>query len=181
MSDTAIALTEIETAAAASALEVAGLVEPGPQDGLAEAGTLALLSPAEPAFWARFTASAEYADGAPDPLDRWSRRVIDALAEAFGATALYPFGGPPWHPFIGWAQRSGRAHVSPVGLMVHDRAGLFLSYRGALALPARLPAQARPPAPCDGCAAPCLTTCPVGQGRRPAAQSAFHMEAFAGG
>jgi epoxyqueuosine reductase len=59
----------------------------------------------------------------PDPIDRWSRRVIGHMACDLGAKALFPFGGPPWHPFIAWAKRSGRAWESPVGFLVHDRAG----------------------------------------------------------
>jgi hypothetical protein len=108
---------------------------PSDTDG-APAGTqtLLLLGPSEPGFWAHITASAEFIDGAPDPIDRWSRRVIGHMACDLGAKALFPFGGPPWHPFIGWAKRSGRAWESPVGFLVHDHAGLMVSYRGALAL-----------------------------------------------
>jgi len=125
--------------------------------------SLVLLGPGGPGFWPHVTASPEFADGAPDPLDRWSRRVIGALARDLGAQALFPFGGPPWPPFTAWARRSGRAWPSPVGLLVHDTQGLMLSYRGALALPHRLalpPAAARP---CDSCAdRPCVTACPAG-------------------
>ena len=97
-----------------------------------------LLGPAGPAFWQAFRGSAERADGGPDPLDRWSARVIGGLADALGAVALFPFGGPPWRPFTAWARASGEAWVSPVGLLVHARAGLLVSYRGALGLPERL-------------------------------------------
>ena len=91
----------------------------------------------------RFRASPEYRDGAPDPLDRWSERVIGGAGRGASAReALFPFGGPPWQPFTAWARRSGEAWESPVGLLVHARAGLFVSYRGALALPARLDAAA---------------------------------------
>ncbi|MDZ7709453.1 MAG: ferredoxin [Roseovarius sp.] len=124
--------------------------------------SLVLLGPLGPGFWPHVTATPEFADGAPDPLDRWSRRVIGALAHDLGAQPLFPWGGPPWHPFTGWARRSGRAWPSPVGLLVHDTHGLMLSYRGALALPHRIalpPAAARP---CDTCAdQPCRSACPV--------------------
>ena len=116
-----------------------------------------------PASGRHVTAGPEYGDGAPNPLDRWSTRVIGALAEAFGATALFPFGGPPYQPFYAWALRSGRAWASPVTLLVHDRAGLMVSYRGALALPARLRLPSAPAAaPCATCARPCLAACPAG-------------------
>lgn len=156
-------LGAIAAAARAVQLDVFGAFHPGPADG-APAGmeTLVLLGPREPGFWAAVTGSPEWADGRADPLDRWSARVVGALAETFGAAALFPFGGPPWLPFYSWALASGRAWVSPVRLLVHDRAGLMVSYRGALALPRRLWLPDPPPAPpCTGCGRPCLAACPV--------------------
>lgn len=155
-------LDEIAAAASAEALSVSGHVALSDADEVPGAATLLLLSPREPEFWPVFTASPEYGDGAPDPLDRWSNRVITPLAERFGGQALFPFGGPPWHPFIGWALRSGRAWHAPVGLLVHQEAGLFISYRGAIALPDRhdLP-RAAAVRPCETCAQPCRTACPV--------------------
>lgn len=124
--------------------------------------SLILLGPDEPGFWAHFTASPEYRDGAEDPMNRWSERVIGDIAERLGAQAVFPFGGPPYQPFFDWAKRSGRAHPSPVGLLVHDRAGLMVSYRGALAFAERLNLPATAPSPCKSCAArPCRNACPV--------------------
>ncbi|MBR9764940.1 MAG: ferredoxin [Rhodobacteraceae bacterium] len=123
--------------------------------------SLLMLSPSEPAFWPGFTASAEWQDGAPDPMDRWSRRVIGGWAEELGAAALFPFGGPPFQPFLSWAQQSGAVHGSPVGMLVHRGMGLFTSFRGALALPWEVTPPAPAPRPCDSCAAPCTTSCPV--------------------
>lgn len=124
--------------------------------------TIVLLGPREPGFWPAFTASAEFADGGPDPLDRWSKRVIDKIAADVGAKAHYPFGGPPHAPFYSWALRSERCWASPVTLLVHARMGLFASFRGALALDHRLelpPAPATPP--CAACEdKPCLRACP---------------------
>ena len=104
-------------------------------------GTLILLGPDEPAFWGLFSASPEYLDGNPDPMDRWSRRMIDAIATKTGGVAYYPFGGPPFQPFYTWALRSGRAWASPIGFLVHDIAGLFASYRGAVWVPEHTRAQ----------------------------------------
>ena len=212
-------LEAIAARASAEALAVLGGFHPGPGDGAPEAArTLVLLGPLEPGFWQHFRASPEGRDGAPDPVDRWSRRVIGALAGEFRAAALFPFGGPPWQPFTAWALRTGRVWNSPVRLLVHDTAGLFFSCRGALALPDRLALPEPGPRPCEACAAPCLTACPpaaltpagydlpachgfldtaagadcmrlgcavrracpVGRGRRPAAQSAYHMARFHG-
>lgn len=140
-----------------------GAFHPGPDDSTPPGtGTLVLIGPREPGFWPHFTASPEYRDALPDPLDRWSKRVIGAVAQDWAGRALFPSDGPPWPPFIAWALRSGRTWQSPVGLLVHDRAGLFVSYRGALALPGRLDLPATPPRPCDSCAdQPCRTACPV--------------------
>ncbi|WP_022704912.1 hypothetical protein [Pseudorhodobacter ferrugineus] len=124
--------------------------------------TLLLIGPAEPGFWPHLTAAREWKDGAPDPLDRWSRRTIGQVACDLGAKAVFPFGGPPWHPFYQWALRSGRAWDSPVRLLVHDQMGLFASYRGALALKTAIDLPPQRPKPCDSCSAkPCLTACPT--------------------
>ena len=148
----------------AARLDVFGAFHPDADDEAPDGtGTILLLGPHEPGFWAHVRAAPEFLDGRADPMDRWSLRVIADIAKATRTTALFPFGGPPWRPFIRWATRSGRAWTSPVQLLVHDRAGLMVSYRGALALQDRLPlppAASRPCNTCDG--APCATACPVG-------------------
>ena len=152
-------LTDIETVTGAEHLAVMGVVQDDLPEGVA---TLVLLGPLEPGFWPAFTASPEYRDDTPHPLDRWSLRVITGMAERLGATPFFLFGGPPYQPFIAWAKASGRAHSSPVGLLVHDTAGLMISYRGALGFAERIEAPAPPPNPCETCQTrPCLTACPV--------------------
>ncbi|MEM9578850.1 MAG: ferredoxin [Pseudomonadota bacterium] len=125
--------------------------------------TVVLLGPDDPAFWPAFTESKEWQDGRPDPMDRWCTRVIGGWAAALGAHPLYPFGGPPFLPFFSWAVRTGRVHASPIMLLVHDTAGLLVSFRGALALTERIDLPVPPPSPCKTCDdRPCLTACPVG-------------------
>ncbi|MCA8867948.1 MAG: ferredoxin [Rhodobacteraceae bacterium] len=153
----------VKTAANAVGLDIFGAFHPRPDQRAPEGcGTLLLLGPDEPGFWDRITNSAEY--HLPDPVDRWSERVIGRLAADFGAKALFPFGGPPYQPFVSWALGSGRVWQSPVGLLVHDRAGLMVSFRGALALPQRLVLPALPAnSPCENCITkPCLDACPAG-------------------
>lgn len=154
-------LAEISAALHPHALCVAGVLcerDKLPQD----MASLLLIAPDGPGFWAQFTNSPEYRDGAPDPLDRWSVRVLDAVAAAHNARAFYPFGASPPHPFFSWALASGQASASPVQWLVHPEQGLWLSFRGALgfAAPITLPAPA--PTPCTDCPRPCVTACPVG-------------------
>jgi epoxyqueuosine reductase len=124
-------------------------------------GSVLLLGPREPGFWPAFTASPEYSDGMADPLDRWSKRVIGALAAAWGGASVFPSDGPPYPPFIAWARASGRVWASPVGILVHARQGLWLSLRGAVRLPGPvdLPAGRAPCPTCPG--QPCASACPV--------------------
>jgi ferredoxin len=156
-------LDAVEDRLAAHRLTILGAFHPAPEDRLRGAGTLALIGPAEPGFWPHVTAEPEWQDGRPDPLDRWSRRVIGRLACDLGAKALFPFTGPPFHPFQSWAIRSGHAWESPVHLLVHATQGLMVSFRGALALRERLPLPSPLPNPCTACAGqPCRTACPPG-------------------
>ena len=102
--------------------------------GLGGLRTIVLAGMAGRDGWPAFAASAEARDGADHPLDRWSRRVIDALARDLGAVALYPFGGPPHWPFQQWARRAEPVHPSPIGILIHPAYGLWHSYRGALGI-----------------------------------------------
>lgn len=152
-------LATIADICAPHALSVLGACTDGPlPDGVQ---TLVLLGPSA-GFWPHFTASTEYSDSAPDPMDRWSTRVIGGLAAQLDARAFYPFGTTPPHPFYQWALATGRIWSSPVRLLVHDDAGLWVSFRGALGLAERLPLRPAPANPCTGCAKPCLTACPAG-------------------
>jgi epoxyqueuosine reductase len=213
-----ISLADVAVSAQQSGLAVLGGFHPDAEDGTpATCRTLLLLGPDGANMWPVFRASGEFADQMRDPLDRWSKRVIGALADTFGGVAIFP-SDRPYPPFLRWAQRTGRLWPSPVGLLVHEDQGLLVSFRGALALTVDLPLPASASKnPCDTCLdQPCTTacparalsatgydvsachdwlnstdgtacrsggcavrlSCPVGQGRRPAAQLAFHMAAF---
>jgi len=115
--------------------------------------------------WSAFAGSAEARDGLDHPLDRWSRRVIGRLAHDLDATALFPFGGPPFWPFQQWARRAEPVHPSPIGLLIHPRYGLWHSYRRALAFREALavPEPEAAQSPCETCVGRwCLGACPVG-------------------
>lgn len=146
-------LDELNTAAAASHLTALG--------GFHEDGkTTVLLGPLEPGFWGFVTEQSTF--NGDDPLDTWSHDAITKLAQKTSAQAVFPFGGPPYHPFIAWALRSGEVWTSPVGLLVHKEAGLLVSYRGALQFDRHIALPAPSISPCKTCTdKPCLAACPV--------------------
>lgn len=158
-------LAALRAAAAAEGLALTGAFAPGPDDGAPEgARTLVLLGYGGPEMWAAFRAGPEARDGGRHALDRWSRRVIGALAARFGGEALFPFGGPPYQPFLRWIYRAEPVHPSRLGMAIHPERGLWSGWRGAIALKEawEAPPPARGENPCDPCPAPCLTACPVG-------------------
>jgi hypothetical protein len=125
--------------------------------------TIVLLGPHEPGYWTHIKASSEWNDGKPDPIDRWSTKIVTKLALDFGGEAQFPFGGPPYEPFFTWATQSGSAWQSPVSLLVHHVAGLMVSYRGAIRVRGHWDIPAPPENPCNSCATkPCLTASPSG-------------------
>ncbi len=134
-------------------------------------------------FWPYFKASSFYSDGLPDPLDRWSRAIGEELAARCGGLALFPFTGPPYHPFQRWADRAEATQPSRMMLRIHPEHGLWHAYRFALALPAARhgsgpdadhadmlavqahisPARSMQADLCAHCSGqPCLQACPVG-------------------
>jgi hypothetical protein len=121
--------------------------------------TVLLLGPQEPGFWAHLADQPEWQD--KDPIDQWSRRVIGGIACDVQAKALFPFGNAPYHPFYKWALRSGQVWESPIKLLVHSDQGLMVSFRGAIALKQSIALDPPKVRPCDACAQPCLTACPV--------------------
>jgi hypothetical protein len=178
-------LHEIRAAASGSGLSLVAAFAVEASDGV-PARTIVLLGAAGGGLWPSFSASEEARDGAPHPLDRWSRRVVGALARRFGAAPLFPFDGPPFLPFQRWARRAGPESPSPLGLSIHATDGLWRSWRGALAFAEALdvPPPEIAPRPCDDCAGrPCLSACPVGafsDGGYDVARCAGHLFSPAG-
>ncbi|MEM7523773.1 MAG: ferredoxin [Pseudomonadota bacterium] len=160
-----VTLAAIRAQAGENGLTVTGGFHTGPDDGAPEGTrTLLLLGYGGHEMWAAFQAGPEAADGARHPLDRWSTRVIGALAEAFDAKALFPFGGPPYQPFIRWTYAGEPIQQSKLGMSIHPSRGLWSGWRGALAFSevVETPAQAPAQSLCAPCPAPCRAACPVG-------------------
>ena len=166
-----MSLIDVARAVAPAGLVPRGGFHPQPADrvpplpeGKAPA-SLILVGNVGRAMWQVFAGCAEMADGAPHALDRWTRRILGAIADEVGATALFPFGGPPYLPFQRWAMRAEPLAPSPLGILIHPDYGLWHAYRGALAFARSidLPPFAGRPRPCDSCPdKPCLSACPVG-------------------
>jgi hypothetical protein len=153
----------------ACGLMLRGGFHPAPADGVPSlagdrrAATVLLVGNAGRDLWPAFRAASEFGSG-PESLNRWTRRILDRIADGIGAVALYPFEGPPYLPFQRWAQRADAVHPSPVGMLIHPDFGLWHAYRGALVLDRALdlPRADRRPSPCETCRdRPCLTACPV--------------------
>jgi hypothetical protein len=192
MAAQAAVLEWIEESLKPHGLALRGAFHPIAGDGAPELDegpcrTILLLGNLGGAMWPAFSASPERADGAPHGLDRWTRRVLGSVAPGFGATALFPFGGPPWLPFQRWAMKADSVAPSPLGILIHPDYGLWHAYRGAFAFAERLPLTSREqrPSPCDSCIErPCLSGCPVGAftpGRYDVARCRDHVGGPRGG
>ncbi len=162
-------LAEIEARLNTIGLLSRGAFHPRPDDGVPglsdgrETQTVVLAGNAGPSMWSVFIREKRKQIG--HPLNAWTRAVLAPLAEAIGGQAVYPFEGPPYHPFQRWAQRAEPVFPSPIGPLIHPDYGLWHAYRGAILVPERLafPVPERRPSPCDSCTArPCLTACPAG-------------------
>lgn len=126
------------------------------------ARTLILIGNAGSELWDKSGAEIATLDD-PDPLDRWTRNVIEPIAASVDGLALFPFAGPPYRPFQRWAERAEGVRQSPIGIQIHPEFGLWHAYRAAILLRDAIDLPRREQAhPCDTCGdRPCLTHCPV--------------------
>jgi hypothetical protein len=126
------------------------------------ARTLILVGNVGSELWDRSGAEIAALDD-PDPLNRWTRSVIEPIASSVDGLALFPFAGPPYWPFQRWAERAEGVRQSPIGIQIHPEFGLWHAYRAAILLRGTISLPRREQAhPCDTCVdRPCLTHCPV--------------------
>lgn len=155
-------ISEISELVKSHGLVVLGVIDASEPD---QELSLVLVGNAGSSMWTVFRHSPEFADGAPDPLDRWSRRIGMAVAGELGATVDFPFDGSPYPPFLDWAKTTGQAFPSPLSMFIHRKYGLWHAYRFALRL-ALTETELQPgsihASPCLSCnSQPCLDACPV--------------------
>jgi hypothetical protein len=104
---------------------------------LAGARAAVLVGSGGPAFFDRFAAgSPEASDGAPHPLDRFTKRVADAaVVEALAPlgiahAAYFPFDwAEPRIPFQRLGRAVGLGGPGPLGLQIHPVYGAWWAYR----------------------------------------------------
>jgi len=164
-------LSELRAALAPHGVFLRGVVrfadgEPAPvlKDGQA-AKSVVLLGNVGGSIWPMFE---RWRDALPDrggenPLDLWSKAVIEPVARHLGATAYFP-SDPPWQPFQQWAMRAEGLRPSPLGILIHPEYGLWHGYRGAFGFDRELVAEipVRQSHACDHCPdKPCLSSCPA--------------------
>ena len=139
---------------------------------LAGAAGALIVGSGGPAFFDRFTRAAEAGDGAANPLDRYTRRVVGRAAdEALDPLGVrravhFPFGTRPLIPFQRLGRAAGLGGPGPLGLQIHPTYGAWWAYRALVLVDCALPAVAAPGDGCAGCDAPCVAACPAGAVQR---------------
>lgn len=131
---------------------------------LPEARAALVLAAGGRALFEAFRASPEFGRGA-DPLDAYTRRVVEAAAARLAAPsrALFAFErrGGRFADFVALGRAAGLGAPSRLGLLLHPVYGPWLSIRAVVLTATRL-AESRPLAgfdPCRGCPAPCARAC----------------------
>lgn len=125
---------------------------------------LMLIGSTGPALWPCLLESPEWADGTADPLDRYTLRVLSAIARQHGFEAVFPFQGPPYRPFQQWALSCGGFSPSPMGVLAHCDYGPWAGFRAAFmrAGPCDAPGATERSGPCKTCKdKPCIAACPA--------------------
>lgn len=130
-----------------------------------------LIGNAGPQMWRHFSQSPEFVDAQPDPLNRWTQRVVNQACggdvDLAQKRLLFPFGTDIW-PFQRWARRAMGISASPLGMLIHPEFGLWFALRAVLVSEAdeafglAQQGSIKPVHPCSKCVEkPCLSSCPV--------------------
>ena len=151
--------------------------EVGPARGLARhldgAESVIVVGNGGGAFWGayrRFCTAHRGYDQRPDPLDDFTREVVEGacapLARRVAMRILYPFGfAQDGVAFTRLALLAGLGRASLVGVLVHPVYGPWIALRAAILVRQRLeaPRPAKDFDPCPSCSErPCIAACPGG-------------------
>ena len=121
-------------------------------------------------FFDRFVAETLPGDGAPNPLDRFTRETIERIVREtlarsrVGQRVLFPFrveSDTEVIPFQRLGRAAGLGAPGPLGLQIHPEYGPWWAYRALLVLDEEAPPVAPVGDGCDGCDAPCVEACPA--------------------
>ena len=123
-------------------------------------------------MWDRFVRSIEYGDGKPNPMNRWTAKIVGELANSTNGLPIYPFDEPYW-PFQKFAQKAAKVQPSPLGILIHPEFGLWHAFRAVLVFDDPVEVlqsyvskhyiEEVQNHPCNDCLEkPCLSSCPVG-------------------
>lgn len=128
------------------------------------ATSVVLIGTAGARYWPHFQRWREsQAPYLRNPLDSWSRLVLERIADGVKARAVFP-SDRPYLPFQQWAMHAEGLKPSPLGILMHPEYGLWHAYRGALLFDHAV-SMTSPRAThhsCDACLEkPCLKACPV--------------------
>lgn len=129
------------------------------------ARAVALIGNEGAAYWHHFQNWCDdQTESVENPLDSWSRQVINEVANRFGGVVLMP-NDRPYPPFQRWAMKAHGLRPSPIGPLIDARFGLWHAYRGAILFDDDILIQDAEDQihPCGVCAGKyCVKSCPVG-------------------
>lgn len=120
-------------------------------------------------FFARFIAQGRRSAAASDPLDDYTRGIVErGVADAMGDggvgvphRVLYPFAGDGARlPFQRLGEAAGLPPAGPLGLQVHPTFGPWWAYRALVLVAIDLETEPPLAETCPRCEAPCVTACP---------------------
>jgi hypothetical protein len=126
---------------------------------------LVVAASAGPVLWRRFvervrSGAASWDD--PHPYDAFVATLLDKVDAELAARGVRffrfeaRFDAPVRVNFVALAELVGLGASGPFGLLIHGELGPWWALRGAWLVDAEVEASPHAPAPCVGCAAPCV-------------------------
>ncbi len=179
MSGSPDARAAVEAALASAGLNTRGVLSPQRFDALVpdawqtravlpSARSILVLASGGRAFFEGFRRSPEARSGGTEPLDAYTRRLVETAAAALrrsgdASRASFSFErrGGLHADFVALGRAAGLGAPSRLGLLVHPEFGPWLAIRALLFTERCLPETCERVEfrPCEGCPAPCAVAC----------------------